>query len=245
MTNHDDERDVVAVVLCGGLGTRLGTLTQETPKPMMDVAGRPFIERVLDNLVEQNVSRIVLAVSYLREIIQAHFGDTYRNVPIDYSVEDKPLGTGGAIAHAICSLGLENKTLLVVNGDSYCEFDLNGMYKQLTDADIVMVTKYLYDTSRYGTTQLDNRGYVTGFQEKKQSFSGYINAGIYLLRASIFSRAPEGKFSFEQTYLEQAADRHICLASQISDSYFIDIGIFDDYKLANAYFSQHDQMHFS
>ncbi|PSU58459.1 D-glycero-D-manno-heptose 1-phosphate guanosyltransferase [Photobacterium aphoticum] len=237
MAEHDD---VVAIVLCGGLGTRLGEMTKSQPKPMVDVAGRPFIERVLDNLVEQNVSRIVLAVSYLRSLIQDYFGDSYRGVAIEYSVEDEPLGTGGAIVNAVRQCQLEQQTLLVVNGDSYCEFDLSGLCRQLTDAHIVMVVKYLHNTGRYGTTQLDDDGRVVGFHEKTRSVSGYINAGIYLLRGSEFDGVEVERFSFEKTYLEKAADRQWVLLSQQSDSYFIDIGIFDDYMLANAYFKEHD-----
>ncbi|MGF1723867.1 nucleotidyltransferase family protein [Photobacterium nomapromontoriensis] len=234
----DDE--VVAIVLCGGLGSRLGAMTQDQPKPMMDVAGRPFIERVLDNLVEQKVSKIVLAVSYLREVIQRYFGSSYRGIPIEYSVEDMPLGTGGAIVNAVRQLGLEQSTLLVVNGDSYCEFDLNGMLRQLPDADIVMVTKYLHDTGRYGNAHIDKEGYITGFVEKTSNQSGYINAGIYLLDATMLAACSLEKFSFEMAFLEEAVNRQIQIIAQISDSYFIDIGIVDDYMLANEYFKQHD-----
>ncbi|MGF1685683.1 nucleotidyltransferase family protein [Photobacterium japonica] len=234
--------DIVAIVLCGGLGTRLGDMTKSQPKPMVDVAGRPFIERVLDNLVEQNVSRIVLAVSYLRDVIEHYFGASYRGVAIEYSVEDEPLGTGGAIVNAVRQCQLEQKTLLVVNGDSYCEFDLSGMRRQLSDANIVMVIKYLHNTSRYGTTQLDQESRVIGFLEKKRSASGYINAGIYLLRGSEFSSSPLQTFSFEKAFLEGAAARSLEVVSQKSDSYFIDIGIFDDYMLANEYFKQHDNV---
>ncbi|KHT64189.1 hypothetical protein RJ45_07895 [Photobacterium gaetbulicola] len=238
----DTDGEVVAVVLCGGLGTRLGAMTQTQPKPMMNVAGRPFIERVLDNLVEQEVSKIVLAVSYLREVIQGHFGSSYRGIPIEYSVEDQPLGTGGAIVNAVRQLSLEQSHLLVVNGDSYCEFDLNSMVKQLPDTDIVMVTKYLHDTGRYGSAQIDPEGTITGFVEKKQSRSGYINAGIYLLNASLLAACSLEKFSFEVTFLEEAASRNINIIAHISDSYFIDIGVVDDYMLANEYFKQHDSI---
>lgn len=231
---------VVAVVLCGGLGTRLGDLTKSAPKPMMDVAGRPFIERVLDVLVSHNVEKIVLAVSYLRETIQDYFGASYQGIPIYYSVEETPLGTGGAIRHAVTECGLDDHILLVANGDSYCEFDLKGMLRQLEDNDIVMVTKYLRDTSRYGTTDLNAYGRVVGFTEKKQGYSGYINAGIYLMRPDVILRHSEGAFSFEKQILEQAHANELGVGSQVSDSYFIDIGIFDDYILANDYFSRQD-----
>ncbi|TDR78630.1 nucleotidyltransferase family protein [Photobacterium lutimaris] len=234
------EDEVVAIVLCGGLGTRLGAMTRDQPKPMVEVAGRPFIERILDNLVEQEISKIVLAVSYLREVIQAHIGPVYRGVPIEYSVEEKPLGTGGAIVNAIRQLNLEHTNLLVVNGDSYCKFDLSGMIRQLPDVDIVMVTKYLHDTGRYGTAQVNSQGEVTDFIEKKHSRSGYINAGIYLFSTSLVAGCGLEKFSFEMTFLEQAESRNIKITTQISDSYFIDIGIVDDYMLANDYFRQHD-----
>lgn len=100
MNNPVNNMLPTAIILAGGFGTRLATVVSDVPKPMAPVAGRPFLERLLDRLIVQGISQVVLAVGYKREIIQNHFGARYKNLEVRYSVESEPLGTGGALRQA-------------------------------------------------------------------------------------------------------------------------------------------------
>ncbi len=230
--------DITAVVLCGGLGTRLRTVTGDLPKPMVDVAGRPFLEYILDYLVDQGVNKAVLAVSYRKEAIIEHFGNKYKSLNISYSVESTPLGTGGAVKQSIHDrfehLG---QVVLVINGDTLVEYQLGDMLSILNknNADLVMSLKSMDDTSRYGRVQVNDRC-VTQFEEKKGGLPGLINAGVYLFNSCLRSEFPTGdSFSFEHDVLEKIVHSHSVLAS-VTNGYFIDIGVPDDFNRAQIDF---------
>jgi len=120
---------VEAVVLAGGLGTRLRAAVSDVPKPMAPVQGRPFLERLLDYWIGQGVQRAVLAVGYMHETVRKHFGEQYRNCAIDYSVEQQPLGTGGALVQTLPLV--QGKTFLVLNGDTYFAVPLAKLTSRL------------------------------------------------------------------------------------------------------------------
>ena len=111
-----------AIILAGGFGTRLQSVVQDRPKPMALVGDRPFLEILMDYLIDQGIDGFVLSVGYLHEVVLQHFGDTYRNYPVKYVIEDTPLGTGGAIQLAMKHI--QGETALVTNGDSI--FKANG-----------------------------------------------------------------------------------------------------------------------
>lgn len=226
--------NITALILCGGLGTRLKSVSGDLPKPMVLVAGRPFLEYVLDYLILQGVTKAVLAVSYQNEIIIEHFGTQYQNLDIVYSLEPSPLGTGGAIKKAIDQISdTSEQLLLVINGDTLIEYDLSDMCAQFNDydADLVMALKRIEDTSRYGRVNTcKNR--ITSFEEKKRGNSGLINAGVYLFNACLRDELPiQPSFSFEKDFLENLIQKCNVVPS-ISDGYFIDIGIPEDYYKA-------------
>ncbi|MDR6584358.1 hypothetical protein HBH1_02112 [Herbaspirillum sp. BH-1] len=216
-----------AIVLCGGLGTRLGELTRETPKPMIPVAGRPFLSYVLDRLVEGGASELVLAVSFQWEKIRALYGSQWRGVPVVYSVEPQPLGTGGAIRHAMRSHEIEEA--IVVNGDTLLDLDAGALAAFARDkaADVAMALKYMADTSRFGRVEIDQAARVLGFREKGVGQAGLINSGVYHVHARVFADSTDAAFSFELDVLAGKLDTAAIYGMQ-TDAYFIDMGVPED-----------------
>jgi D-glycero-alpha-D-manno-heptose 1-phosphate guanylyltransferase len=222
-----------AIVLAGGLGTRLQHVVGNLPKPMAPVAGKPFLQYVLDYLGREDVNEIILAVGYLRESIINYFGNAYNGLSLKYSVEEEPLGTGGAIFHA--GSQVESDSVFIVNGDTYFDVNLRGLYQFHSEknAEITIALKRMERFDRYGTVEIDNTGCITGFKEKKYLEEGLINGGIYCLNRSVFSASLPQKFSFETEILEKGVERGSMFGLE-SEGYFIDIGIPSDYDKAQT-----------
>ncbi len=221
-----------AIILVGGRGTRLGALTQQTPKPLLNVAGRPFLLHVLDYLVRQRIKKILLATGYLAGEFDYVLGADYRGVSLTYSHEDTPLGTGGAIALSMTLI--EEQDVFVLNGDTYFPVDLSELaqVQVARQADLAMVLRQIPDVSRYGHITAA-QGLVTAMHEKGATGPGLINGGIYLInRASFLADAPAGAFSLERDLLPRWIQRR-AVASTVADCYFIDIGVPSD--LARAH----------
>lgn len=220
-----------AILLAGGLGTRLKARVPDLPKPMAPVAGRPFLEYVLDRLVAGGVKEVILSVGYRADAIEAHFGVVYRGIVLRYAVETEPLGTGGAIVHALHGEG--RAPVLVLNGDTFLQIDIAGLIRWYMEAPslVAMVLKETPDVSRYGSVILD-MDKVAGFAEKGRAGAGLINAGIYVLMPEVFDR-PElsGKFSFEADVLQRYCSE-LKPRAFVTDGYFIDIGIPEDFDRA-------------
>lgn len=220
-----------AVVLAGGRGSRLGDLTLDVPKPMITVAGRPFLAFVLDRLVDAGVSLITLSVGYKAQVIRAHFGTNYRGTRLCYAVEEEPLGTGGAAAFAL--QGATDEPALVLNGDTLLQVDLAAVFDwyHREPARVAMVLREMDDVSRYGAVSVtDDR--VTGFLEKGREGPGLINAGVYLVQPSVFGTFDLPRiFSFETDLLQR-----YCQALRprafVTNAWFIDIGIPADLERA-------------
>lgn len=220
-----------AVILAGGLGTRLKSLVSDIPKPMVDIGGRPFLEYLLDYLLSQGIEKFIMSVGYKYETILQHFKYSYRTAPISYSVENRPLGTGGGLKKA---LGMATeKNVFVLNGDSMFTLNLLKLddVHWKTQADITLGLKEMNNFNRYGTVALkDNR--VVGYNEKMFTTKGLINGGVYLIKRNILSdlELPEA-FSFEKVILE-AGLNILKIAGFASEEYFIDIGIPEDLRKA-------------
>ena len=220
-----------AIILAGGLGTRLKERVPDLPKPMASVANRPFLEYLLDRIIEGGISEVIISVGHLANSIISHFGTSYKNVPITYAHEKEPLGTGGAIEFALQNL--DNKPVLILNGDTL----LNIKYQQLLDwykqsqPKVAMVLRHVSNTGRFGSVDVNNDT-VTGFHEKGKMGPGLINTGVYILSPSIYkSLGITGKHSFEVDILQN----HIIELSPkafITSEYFIDIGIPEEYERA-------------
>jgi D-glycero-alpha-D-manno-heptose 1-phosphate guanylyltransferase len=223
---------VKSIVLAGGLGTRLAPVTSKLPKPMAPVGSRPFLEFLLDYLIEQGSEEAVLAVSYHWEMIQEHFGSVYRGMPLSYSVEDQPLGTGGAIRQALESLA--DDEVVVLNGDTLFRVDLKGMagMHRSGGARLSIALKQVADSGRFGRVEVSADGLIASFLEKSAGGPGWINGGVYILNRSLLSDFPmPARFSFEQDLVEPNIDRIQPRAFQ-SDAYFIDMGVPEDYQRA-------------
>ena len=221
-----------AIVLAGGLGTRLASITSEIPKPMALIGSRPFLEYLLDYLVEQGIEQVVLAVSHKWEVIRGHFGDTWRGMPVNYSVEEQPLGTGGAILQALESI--TDDEVVVLNGDTLFRIDLGGMVNihRNGGARLSIALKQVADSGRFGRVEVSADGVITNFLEKSTGGPGWINGGIYMLNRDLFADfLIPARFSFEQDLVEPGIDRIQPRAFQ-SDAYFIDMGIPEDYERA-------------
>lgn len=214
-----------AIVLCGGLGTRLRSVISDVPKPMAPIKNKPFLAFVLEYLKKQNISRVVLAVSYKYEIIQEYFGNSYLGMQILYSIEKEPLGTGGAILEALNLINSDS--CYVLNGDTF--FDVNLDRLKLDNSDICVALKPMKNFDRYGSVDIDNNSYISAFNEKRFTSNGLINGGVYLIKKNIFNSFNlPNKFSFEEFFQENFLIFNA--KATVFDDYFIDIGIPQDYK---------------
>ncbi len=219
-----------AIILAGGFGRRLAQAVPDLPKPMAPVCGRPFLRYILDDLQQQGVERVILAVGYKWEAIGDFFGKAYRGMELIYSVEREPLLTGGAMKQALALC--KGQRVFVVNGDTYFKVDLAAMAK--LKAPLVVAVKRLRDFDRYGTVLVD-QGHITGFREKAPCSDGLINGGLYLLDRTLLADMPQGPFSFERDFMEHGWANVTMLAYE-SGAYFLDIGVPEDYAAAQESF---------
>lgn len=218
-----------AIILAGGKGTRLRSVIGEYPKPMALINDVPFLEKQFDWLIDQGVSHLIVSVGYKYNVITEYFGDSYKNTGITYVIEETPLGTGGAIS--LASKFCKEDNVFVVNGDTYYPIELKSMINSFDNSDISIAIKYMDPADRYGLVQLDNNK-IVGFEEKKLSSSGFINAGIYLLSKMFLSQLPESGFSFEEYLQINLSKINASSYRTIDDTYFIDIGVPEDYEKA-------------
>lgn len=226
-----------AIVLAGGFGTRLRAVVADVPKPMAPIANRPFLAYLLDQLAQQGIQQVVLAVGFKGELIEASFGESHGPIKLVYSYEDKPLGTGGAIAKAM-QLHNSDSNVWIVNGDTYFDCDFRAVAKthEQLRAEATLALCAVDNADRYGLVELDRAGFITRFQEKTPGASGLINAGVYLLDPNALLRYDLGEtFSLERDFFEKHL-LDIRLAGSPQPGYFIDIGIPEDYHRAIRHF---------
>lgn len=221
---------MIAIVLAGGLGTRLGALTETCPKPMLPVGSKPFLDYILDYLLDQGATKIILAVSYLSSQVSDYYSDRDQ---VEFSVEESPMGTGGAIKLAFDNFNLEEA--VVVNGDTIFKVPLNKLlsYHHENKALMSMALKPLESCDRYGRVLSNEEGRVVSFEEKGFQGAGNINGGVYVVHKDIFSGLSESKFSFEQDLIAKRLS-DLPVAGLGFDDYFLDIGIPEDYKRAQV-----------
>lgn len=217
-----------AVILAGGLGTRLQSLVPDVPKPMASVGGRPFLSHLLDNLERQGIREVILALGYKHEAIIEYFGARYRSICITYRIEHTPLGTGGALRQALDAV--EQGPILALNGDTFLAIEYSSMLTAHCTAGalVTIAIRQVSDARRYGKVVVE-QGRITVFMEKSNVSSGWINTGVYIIERDIFApfNLPE-VFSFERDFLQRycAQLRPTAFPTKAS---FIDIGIPKDY----------------
>jgi D-glycero-alpha-D-manno-heptose 1-phosphate guanylyltransferase len=225
-----------AVILAGGLGTRLRATVPNAPKPMALINGRPFLEHQLDYWIKQGITRAILSVGYMHDAITSHFKNSYKGIPIDYAVEETPLGTGGGLLLALAKLH-DDKPFLVLNGDTFVECTLPAIQQSHTrnKADWTMVVFKADKPDRYGEMTLATDGRFTELRTEKAVPGAWANAGVYLISPNALQSLPfkaGDKVSLEQDLLAAVlAKGSRCFTSSFN-GVFIDIGMPDDYVAA-------------
>jgi len=220
-----------AIILAGGMGTRLQPVVGELPKCLAPVAGRPFLSYLLDSSKKQGIKKFIFALGHKSDQIESFVKKSLPEGSYSFSVEEQPLGTGGAIYKA-CTLAA-GRNVIVLNADTF----FGIMYSNLTiihelrKADCTLALKPMQAFDRYGAVEIE-RQVVTGFGEKKFHKDGLINGGVYALSvASFLQKSFPANFSFERDYLEKNYRSGKFLA-MVSDAYFVDIGVPEDYQRA-------------
>ncbi len=230
---------VDCVVLCGGLGTRLAQALPGVPKCLAEVTGRPFIEWILLGLRSQGVTDVLLATGHLGDQVEARLADGgHLGLRLRYSAEPAPLGTAGALRHAVAAL--RHDAILVVNGDTYSQVDLAMLsaVHQHRGARLTVLTSRVADRSRYGSLEIGADGRVTAFGEKKVSGPGVVSCGVYLIERAVVEQLPEGRhLDLESAVLPALVGRGLYAAA--GDGTFIDIGTPESLAAADEVVANH------
>lgn len=227
-----------AIILAGGLGTRLRSVVPDLPKPMAPVAGRPFLEILLDYWIDQGVDRFVLSVGYRHDAITGHFGKRYRNADLDYVIEQTPLGTGGGLLLAAEKLDGDDYFLLL-NGDTYFAVDLAALtqFAIVADADWCFGLFRANEAGRYMGMEVGADGAIGALKSGAGEPGRLANGGVYLIRpralaASAYQAGQ--KVSLEDDILPSAKLAGQRLFGKECTGNFIDIGVPHDYALAST-----------
>jgi len=231
------------LILAGGLGSRLQEVIHHYPKPMVSIDGRPFLEYLILQLKKHNLTEILLCIGYLGEKIKEYFQDGTRwGVEIEYSEEEKPLGTGGAIKLAESFVRSDN--FLVLNGDSCLDIDFNELigFHKLREALVTLALVQIIKPDRYGLVEIDKNSHITSFREKGAiSKSNLINGGVYVFQKEVLNFISESSVSLEEDIFPKLIGKRF--HGKPNRAYFNDIGVPEDYNrvqkefwnLKNAY----------
>lgn len=227
-------RNPVAIVLAGGLGTRLRDAVPDLPKPMAPIGGRPFLEHQLDYWIDQGIRDFVLSVGYKRDAIIRHFGSAYRGIPIRYAIEESPLGTGGGLLLAASCLEIVTP-ILVLNGDTFFEVPLDEMlaFHRLRRSDWTFALFRTEETGRYMGMRVADDGRIESLRPSGADRPGRLaNGGVYLVEPAILQNCAYkagDKASLEDDILSGLMDSGGRLYGFECSGRFIDIGIPEDY----------------
>lgn len=260
-----------AIILAGGLGTRLRSVVSDRPKPMALVNNKPFLEHLIDNLVKYNYTEIILAVGYKYKYIFDYFNninyENKNNIKLYYSIENQPLGTGGALLQAIDYIDNHdnniNKNILVLNGDSFLDIDYNNLkYNHINNnSELTIALRETNNCSRYTYIDIDidllnpKKIYKINNFLENQNKPGYINAGVYYFDLNILNKIKQNLIqnniynsnlsslsilSLEQQLFKYYLDNNYKIYGYIVDKNkkFIDIGVPDAYHHANKYLEE-------
>jgi mannose-1-phosphate guanylyltransferase len=227
---------VDAIILCGGAGLRLKSVTGDTPKSLASIGERPFLEILLSQLQRHGFENVILAVGYQKNLIRSHFGDRAHGLNIGYSIESTPLGTGGALRNVLSLM--KANCALIMNGDSYTDADLRlfSIGHQNTNADVSVLAVPPDGRTDCGLVSVDSEGRILGFKEK-QSASGkqYVNAGIYVVNKQILDEIPTDiQVSLESELFPQWLRESKHLRAFHYQGQCIDIGTPDRYREAQV-----------
>ena len=232
------EAVTTAVILAGGLGTRLRGEVPDLPKPMAPVGGRPFLQHQLDFWIDAGIERFVLSVGYRHDVIIDHFGDKYRNASVAYAIEETPLGTGGGLLLA-CGNMAENEPFLLLNGDTFFDVSLRdlAMFHANRQADLSVALFRADVGGRYGRADIDADHRLRALASAPAEAGELANGGVYCLSRAIlrpWSCPGERKISFETEILPGVLEQGKRLFGMECPGRFIDIGVPADYRRALA-----------
>ncbi|WKV07656.1 NDP-sugar synthase [Thermoanaerobacterium sp. CMT5567-10] len=223
-----------ALLLAGGLGTRLRPLTNFLPKPMVPIMGKPLLESTILRLKHQGVDEVVISTCYKSNHIEKYFGDGEKlGVKVSYIKEDIPLGTGGAIKNAEEFFG---DTFIILNSDIICDIDIKNLveYHKSKNALATIAMTKVEDPSQYGVIEYDDNDYITAFKEKPKPYetnSKWINAGIYVFEPELLNEIPKDEVvSIERDTYPKLLSKGCSMAAYRYGGYWIDIGTIEKYK---------------
>lgn len=225
-----------AVILAGGLGTRLRSAVPDLPKPMAPVAGRPFLEHLMDYWIGQGIGRFVLSVGYRHEVIETHFGQSYRGARVDYAVEESALGTGGGVLLAAEQLSA-TEPFLLLNGDTYFAVNLDQLdrFGAEHDADWSFCLFRAREAGRYMGLSTSPDGRIVALRSDDQEIGRLANGGVYRVNPRALAAGgfrPGDRVSLEEDLFAAALASGQRLYGMECDGAFIDIGIPHDYHRA-------------
>ena len=227
-----------AVILAGGLGTRLSSVVSDRPKVMASIHGKPFVVYLLEQLKGAGINHAILCVGHMGQKIREALGNSYHGLTLEYSWEKELLGTGGAIR--LASVYLRSETALILNGDSYCQLDIDefSAFHQLHKSRASIALTQVENAGRYGLVQLNQGGEIISFKEKGQpSSAGWINAGLYLIQREVIVTIPVDKaVSIEHDVFPKWIGKS--LFGFKGGGRFLDIGTPESYAAAESFFAQ-------
>lgn len=224
-----------AIILAGGMGTRLRSMVSDVPKCMAPVAGKPFLYYLLATLEKAGFEHIILSIGYKHEIIEEWLDTLSFSMQVSFVIEQEPLGTGGAVKYALSQAN--EADVFILNGDTFLDVNYTAMLglHQQTKALATLALKPMEKFDRYGVVDMDTISHrIIRFLEKQYCESGLINGGTYLIKKEALDILPE-KFSLEKDFFERIVSTEI-LSGFLSEGYFIDIGIPEDYIQAQKDF---------
>ena len=219
------------IILAGGFGKRLSRILNDIPKPMAPVNNRPFLDYVLDYLINNGVNSVIISVYYKYNVIINHYKDIYKGLNITYSIDTEVLGTGGAIKEAL--IKSNNDQVFIVNGDTYFNVNLSNLLNYHLDKnnDITFSLKSMTNFNRYGSVETNSSGQVLSLKEKDDCDYGKVDGGVYVVNRTIFnSWKREKEFSFYDFMKKNLNNLNV--GSLLNDEIFIDIGTPEDYEKA-------------
>jgi D-glycero-alpha-D-manno-heptose 1-phosphate guanylyltransferase len=223
-----------AIILAGGLGTRLKSVLPDLPKCMAPVNGKPFLSYIIEYYQQQGIEKFIFAMGYKHEVITAWVKEQYPSLPAEFVIEKEPLGTGGAIQLAVEKVN--SKDILILNGDTFFKVNMEALstFHKRNASACTLALKPMKNFDRYGAVEIEEDDHIKNFKEKQHYSEGLINGGVYILSTGRFrqQKRPD-KFSFEKDYLEvffSAMPMYGC----VQDGYFIDIGIPEDFERAQV-----------
>jgi D-glycero-alpha-D-manno-heptose 1-phosphate guanylyltransferase len=225
-----------AIILAGGKGVRLRAAVPDLPKPLAPVGRRPFLEHQMSYWLAQGVDRFVLAVGYKADMIIDRIGRNFGGAPVDYAVEERPLGTGGALLHALHQLR-HDEPFLVLNGDTFFDVPLPDLrrFHDKNGSDWTLGLFPTEDSGRYLGMNLDEDGRLVSFSSPSIRGEVWANGGVYLISPGVLDSVGgrfSGEVSLESEIMPALLESHSAIYGMRHSGRFIDIGIPADYERA-------------